>query len=103
MGGQPSAIADAYTYCANGDRTNMGYQAGSNDQLLSAGTNSYTYDNKGESEDADKNCYREGTDVYLQLPQPLVSVTNKTQQFVRLKPLKKASRNCFKKLYIKTT
>jgi hypothetical protein len=64
---------------------------------------SYTYDNEGESEDADKNCYRESTDVYLQLPQPLVSVTNKTQQFVRLKPLKKASRNCFKKLYIKTT
>ncbi|HEY9897153.1 MAG TPA: hypothetical protein V6D34_17365 [Candidatus Sericytochromatia bacterium] len=41
-----SKIADAYTSCANGDRTNTGYQAGSNNQLLSARTYSYTYDNE---------------------------------------------------------
>jgi hypothetical protein len=45
-GSHPSTIADAYTYCANGDHTNMSYQAGSNNQLFSAETYSYTYDNE---------------------------------------------------------
>jgi RHS repeat-associated protein len=36
-----------YTYDANGNRTNAGYQTGQNNRLLSDGTYSYTYDNEG--------------------------------------------------------
>ena len=38
---------EAYSYDANGNRTNAGYQTGANNQLLSDGTYSYTYDNEG--------------------------------------------------------
>ena len=38
---------EAYSYDANGNRTNTGYQTGANNQLLSDGTYSYTYDNEG--------------------------------------------------------
>ncbi len=36
-----------YSYDANGNRTNAGYQTGQNNQLLSDGTYTYTYDNEG--------------------------------------------------------
>ena len=38
---------EAYSYDANGNRTNTGYQTGANNQLLRDGTYSYTYDNEG--------------------------------------------------------
>jgi RHS repeat-associated protein len=38
---------EAYTYDANGNRTNAGYQTGQNNQLLADGTYNYTYDNEG--------------------------------------------------------
>jgi YD repeat-containing protein len=38
---------ETYSYDANGNRTNAGYQTGSNNQLLSNGTYNYTYDNEG--------------------------------------------------------
>jgi YD repeat-containing protein len=38
---------EAYTYDANGNRTNAGYQTGQNNRLLADGTYSYTYDNEG--------------------------------------------------------
>ena len=38
---------EAYSYDANGNRTNTGYQTGANNQLLSDGTYGYTYDNEG--------------------------------------------------------
>jgi RHS repeat-associated protein len=38
---------EAYSYDANSNRTNAGYQTGTNNQLLSDGTYSYTYDNEG--------------------------------------------------------
>jgi RHS repeat-associated protein len=38
---------EAYGYDANGNRTNAGYQNGTNNQLLSDGTYSYSYDNEG--------------------------------------------------------
>jgi RHS repeat-associated protein len=38
---------EAYGYDANGNRTNAGYQTGSNNQLLSDGTYTYAYDNEG--------------------------------------------------------
>jgi RHS repeat-associated protein len=38
---------EAYSYDANGNRTNNGYQTGSNNQLLSDGVYTYTYDNEG--------------------------------------------------------
>jgi YD repeat-containing protein len=36
-----------YTYDANGNRTNTGYQTGGNNQLASDGTYNYTYDDEG--------------------------------------------------------
>jgi RHS repeat-associated protein len=36
-----------YTYDANGNRTNAGYQVGQDNRLLNDGTYSYTYDNEG--------------------------------------------------------
>ena len=38
---------EAYSYDANGNRTNTGYQTGANNQLLSDGTYNYIYDNEG--------------------------------------------------------
>jgi RHS repeat-associated protein len=38
---------EAYSYDANGNRTNTGYQSGTNNQLLNDGTYSYTYDHEG--------------------------------------------------------
>jgi RHS repeat-associated protein len=38
---------EAYSYDANGNRTNAGYHTGTNNQLLSDGTYDYTYDNEG--------------------------------------------------------
>jgi RHS repeat-associated protein len=38
---------EAYSYDANGNRTNSGYQTGSNNQLLSDGVYNYEYDNEG--------------------------------------------------------
>jgi YD repeat-containing protein len=38
---------EAYSYDANGNRTNAGYQTGQNNRLLNDGTYSYTYDNEG--------------------------------------------------------
>jgi RHS repeat-associated protein len=38
---------EVYSYDANGNRTNAGYQTGGNNQLLADGTYSYTYDNEG--------------------------------------------------------
>jgi RHS repeat-associated protein len=38
---------EAYSYDANGNRTNNGYQLGANNQVLSDGTYSYSYDNEG--------------------------------------------------------
>jgi YD repeat-containing protein len=38
---------EAYGYDANGNRTNGGYQTGSNNQLLGDGTYQYSYDNEG--------------------------------------------------------
>jgi RHS repeat-associated protein len=38
---------EAYSYDASGNRTNAGYQTGTNNRLLSDGTYSYTYDNEG--------------------------------------------------------
>jgi RHS repeat-associated protein len=40
-------IDEAYTYDANGNRTNTGYVTGSNNQLSADGKYSYTYDNEG--------------------------------------------------------
>ena len=42
-----SQLDEAYSYDANGNRTNIGYQTGANNQLLRDGTYSYTYDNEG--------------------------------------------------------
>jgi RHS repeat-associated protein len=43
-----TTIADeAYSYDANGNRTNAGYGTGTNNQLLSDGTHNYTYDGEG--------------------------------------------------------
>jgi RHS repeat-associated protein len=38
---------EAYSYDANGNRTNAGYQTGQDNRLLNDGTYSYTYDNEG--------------------------------------------------------
>ncbi len=38
---------EAYSYDANGNRTNSGYQTGVNNQLLSDGIYNYTYDDEG--------------------------------------------------------
>ncbi len=38
---------EAYNYDANGNRTNTGYQTGSNNRLLSDGLYNYEYDNEG--------------------------------------------------------
>jgi YD repeat-containing protein len=38
---------EAYSYDANGNRTNAGYQTGTNNRLLSDGVYNYTYDNEG--------------------------------------------------------
>ncbi|NJM76773.1 MAG: hypothetical protein HC852_14505 [Acaryochloridaceae cyanobacterium RU_4_10] len=38
---------EAYSYDANGNRTNAGYQTGTNNRLLSDGTYTYAYDNEG--------------------------------------------------------
>lgn len=38
---------EGYSYDANGNRTNAGYQAGSNNQLTSDGIYTYTYDDEG--------------------------------------------------------
>jgi RHS repeat-associated protein len=38
---------EAYSYDANGNRTNTGYTTGPNNRLLSDGTFTYTYDNEG--------------------------------------------------------
>jgi YD repeat-containing protein len=38
---------EAYSYDANGNRTNSGYQTGINNQLLSDGTYTYEYDGEG--------------------------------------------------------
>ncbi|NEZ66600.1 tandem-95 repeat protein [Leptolyngbyaceae cyanobacterium CCMR0082] len=38
---------EAYSYDANGNRTNAGYDVGPNNQLLSDGTYTYTYDGEG--------------------------------------------------------
>ncbi len=47
-GADHSAISDeGYTYDANGNRTNAGYQTGTNNQLFSDGTYNYTYDAEG--------------------------------------------------------
>ena len=39
--------SEAYTYDANGNRTNNGYATGVNNQLVSDGTYSYEYDKEG--------------------------------------------------------
>jgi RHS repeat-associated protein len=47
-GADHSNIADeSYSYDANGNRTNAGYQTGSNNQLFSDGRYTYTYDDEG--------------------------------------------------------
>jgi RHS repeat-associated protein len=38
---------ETYSYDGNGNRTNTGYQTGSNNRLLSDGVYNYTYDNEG--------------------------------------------------------
>jgi RHS repeat-associated protein len=38
---------EVYSYDANGNRTNSGYQTGTNNQLLSDGTYTYEYDDEG--------------------------------------------------------
>jgi RHS repeat-associated protein len=42
-----SLVDEAYSYDANGNRTNIGYQTGTNNQLLSDGKFNYTYDGEG--------------------------------------------------------
>jgi RHS repeat-associated protein len=42
-----SQVDEAYSYDANGNRTNSGYQTGTNNQLLSDGTYNYQYDREG--------------------------------------------------------
>ncbi|MFG6095937.1 hypothetical protein SPB21_11825 [Leptothoe sp. ISB3NOV94-8A] len=39
---------EAYTYDANGNRTNAGYQTGTNNQLTTDGVFNYEYDNEGD-------------------------------------------------------
>jgi RHS repeat-associated protein len=48
LGNDHSTQSDeAYGYDANGNRTNSGYQTGTNNQLLSDGVYTYTYDQEG--------------------------------------------------------
>jgi YD repeat-containing protein len=48
LGNDNTTLADeAYSYDGNGNRTNNGYQTGSNNRLLSDGTYSFTYDKEG--------------------------------------------------------
>jgi RHS repeat-associated protein len=42
-----SLVDEAYSYDANGNRTNSGYATGGNNQLLSDGVYNYQYDNEG--------------------------------------------------------
>jgi RHS repeat-associated protein len=42
-----SLVDEAYSYDANGNRTNNGYATGGNNQLLSDGVYNYQYDNEG--------------------------------------------------------
>src|SRR5438046_6563849 len=59
---------EAYSYDANGNRTNTGYTTGTNNEVTSDGTYNYTYDAEGNmtgKRQSPAGPYEEGDEPYI--------------------------------------